>query len=149
MWLAWSQLAVVTPLATEQDYLSARQLRWAIWHALEAALTGTLPHERDRGIIDAWAAQPPLVPQLFDVPWVQPMIPQALSVIARDVIELLRDPFLRGRLRRCASPDCGVPFVDVSRPGQRRWCEDQRCGDRARQRAMRARRNAARERVAA
>lgn len=143
VWLAWCQLAVVAPLAGEQDYLAARQLRWAIWHTLEAVLTDTLPHDRDRAIIDAYAAQPPLVPQLFGEPWVQPAIPQALSTIARDAIDLLRDPFLRGRLRRCESPDCGVPFVDVSRPGRRRWCEDQRCGDRARQKAFRARKRAA------
>lgn len=144
VWLAWSQLAVVTPLASEQDHLAARQLRWAIWHSLEAVLTNTLPHDRDRAIIDAYAAQPPLVPQLFGESWITPVIPQALSTIARDAIELLRDPFLRSRLRRCESPDCGVPFVDVSRPGKRRWCEDQRCGDRARQKAFRARKREAR-----
>jgi predicted RNA-binding Zn ribbon-like protein len=143
VWLAWSQLAVVAPLATDQDHLAARQLRWAIWHALQAVLTDTLPHDRDRAIIDAYAAEPALVPQLFGEPWVKPVITQALATVARDAIELLRDPFLRGRLRRCASPDCGVPFVDVSRPGQRRWCEDQRCGDRARQKAARARRRVA------
>ena len=44
---------------------------------------------------------------------------------------------------RSFDPDCGVPFVDVSRPGRRRWCEDQRCGDRARQKAFRDRRRAA------
>lgn len=142
MWMAWSQLAVNSPLATEQDHLDARRLRWAIWHAVQAVLTDTLPHERDRLVIDEIAAHPPLVPQVFGQPWIQPTVAQALSNVARDAIELLRDPFLRSRLRTCASDDCAVPFVDVSRPGQRRWCEDGRCGDRNRQRQARERRKA-------
>ena len=142
VWLAWSQLAVRAPLATPADHLDARRLRWALWHAIQAVLTDTLPHQRDRLVIDEIAARPPLVPQLFEGQWARPTVSQALSTVARDGIELLRDPFLRERLRTCASDDCGVPFVDVSRPGKRRWCEDSRCGDRNRQRTLRARRRA-------
>ncbi|MDO9354606.1 MAG: CGNR zinc finger domain-containing protein [Solirubrobacteraceae bacterium] len=143
MWFAWSQLAVNAHLATEQDHLDARRLRWATWHAIEAVLTDTIPHERDRAVIDELASRPPLVPQLFGAVWAHPTIAQGLSTVARDAIDLLRDPFLTSRLRRCAADDCGVPFVDVSRPGQRRWCEDARCGDRFRQRRARQRRREA------
>lgn len=34
------------------------------------------------------------------------------------------------RLRRCASPRCGVWFVDTSKGGRRRWCSMARCGNR-------------------
>jgi predicted RNA-binding Zn ribbon-like protein len=139
VWLAWSQLAVVAKEVSPEDHFDARRLRWATWHAIQAVLTDTLPHERDRAVIDELAARPPLVPQLFGETWVEPTASQALSTIARDAITLLRDPFLRSRLRTCESEDCGVPFVDVSRPGQRRWCEDARCGDRNRQKKHRAR----------
>jgi predicted RNA-binding Zn ribbon-like protein len=138
VWLAWSQLAVWTQ-TTPAEYIDARRLRWSIWHAIQAVLTQTIVRVEDRYVIDELAAKPPLVPQLTAESWLEPTTSQALSVVARDAIELLRDPFLAGRLRTCASDDCGVPFVDVSRPGQRRWCEDSRCGDRNRQRRHRER----------
>lgn len=141
VWFAWSQLAVDAE-PTDAEHLDARRLRWAIWHAVQAVLTDTEPFERDRLVIDEIAARPSLVPQLVGAQWVAPTIDQALSTVARDAIELLRDPFLRSRLRTCAAEDCGVPFVDVSRPGRRVWCEDARCGDRNRQRRHRERQKA-------
>jgi predicted RNA-binding Zn ribbon-like protein len=52
---------------------------------------------------------------------------QALSALARDAIDLFAGP-LANRIRTCAAPDCGMLFVDQSRPGSRRWCSMQRCG---------------------
>jgi predicted RNA-binding Zn ribbon-like protein len=144
IWLAWSALALQAPPATIEDHYDARRLRWSTWHAIQAVLTETNVHETDRVVINEIASRPPLVPQLDGPEWANPTVSQALSTIARDAIELLRDPFLRERLRTCASEDCGIPFVDVSRPGRRRWCEDARCGDRHRQRTHRARQREAR-----
>jgi predicted RNA-binding Zn ribbon-like protein len=64
---------------------------------------------------------------------------QALSTLAREMIELLSGPF-SGRIRECASGDCPLVFVDTSRPGARRWCSMERCGNRHKLRALRARR---------
>ncbi|MFG3617196.1 CGNR zinc finger domain-containing protein [Nocardia sp. NPDC047654] len=36
---------------------------------------------------------------------------------------------LSGRIRVCAADDCGLLFVDASRPGRRRWCSMDRCGN--------------------
>jgi predicted RNA-binding Zn ribbon-like protein len=141
VWFAWSQLAVDAE-ASDAEHLDARRLRWAISNAVQAVLTDTEPYEQDRAVIDEIAARPSLIPQLSGDTWVAPTIDQALSTVARDAIELLRDPFLRSRLRTCAAEDCGVPFVDVSRPGRRVWCEDARCGDRNRQRRHRERQRA-------
>ncbi|WP_031259162.1 CGNR zinc finger domain-containing protein, partial [Curtobacterium flaccumfaciens] len=47
------------------------------------------------------------------------------------------------RLSRCSAEDCGLVFYDSSRGGTRRWCSMQRCGNRAKVRAHRARRAAA------
>jgi predicted RNA-binding Zn ribbon-like protein len=55
--------------------------------------------------------------------------PQALSTLAREMIELLSGP-LSGRIRECASDNCPLVFVDSSRPGARRWCAMERCGNR-------------------
>ena len=34
------------------------------------------------------------------------------------------------RIRRCQGVNCAIPFVDTSRPGTRRWCSMDRCGNR-------------------
>lgn len=63
-----------------------------------------------------------------------------LSPVAVSAARLLTeaDP---ARLRQCASPDCGIWFVDTSKAGRRRWCSMTRCGNRAK--AARHRRKAA------
>ncbi|MGW2200325.1 CGNR zinc finger domain-containing protein, partial [Streptosporangium sp. NPDC001682] len=72
--------------------------------------------------------------------WASPVrATQALSTLAREMIELLSGP-LSGRIRECASDDCPLVFVDSSRPGARRWCAMERCGNRHKLRALRARR---------
>jgi hypothetical protein len=72
--------------------------------------------------------------------WAAPVrAAQALSTLAREMIELLSGP-LSGRIRECASGDCPLVFVDTSRPGARRWCAMERCGNRHKLRALRARR---------
>lgn len=62
---------------------------------------------------------------------------QALSTLVRDAIDLFSSP-LAGRIRTCAAEDCGLLFVDTSRPGWRRWCSMERCGDRAKKHTARA-----------
>ncbi|MDQ3738176.1 MAG: CGNR zinc finger domain-containing protein [Actinomycetota bacterium] len=43
------------------------------------------------------------------------------------------------RVRQCASPACVLMFLDVSRSGQRRWCDMATCGNRAKAAAHHAR----------
>ena len=47
-------------------------------------------------------------------------------------------------LRRCANPDCGWVFLDRSRKRNRRWCDMQVCGSRAKANAYYARKRAKR-----
>jgi predicted RNA-binding Zn ribbon-like protein len=53
-----------------------------------------------------------------------------LSTLARDAIDLVTGPYAR-RVRECASDECALLFVDTSRPGRRRWCSMDGCGNRA------------------
>ena len=62
---------------------------------------------------------------------------QALSTIARDAVDLFGD-VNADRIREC-SGDCGIVYLDTSRAATRRWCSMQRCGNRAKVRAHRAR----------
>jgi CGNR zinc finger/Putative stress-induced transcription regulator len=106
-----------------------------------AAVTPLTPAPAGAG---ASAAALPLAPGSDDTGltagWVAPVrATQALSTLAREMIELLSGPF-SGRIRECASGDCPLVFVDTSRPGARRWCSMERCGNRHKLRALRARR---------
>ena len=142
-WLAESSLAVgVTAVAP--DVAAAKRLRRAIWNGAASVVDGGAPAAAELEAINEAAARPPLVPALAGEAreWRDPQPAQALSDIARDAIALFSDPAQRARLRRCESPDCELIFYDSSRPGRRRWCSTERCGDRMRARAYRARHRA-------
>jgi predicted RNA-binding Zn ribbon-like protein len=144
-WLEACQLAVAGVSVTAADLAAAKRLRRAIWNGAEALVDGGAPAAGDVAAINEAAVLPSLVPSLdsaLDRSWREPRVDQALSDIARDAIALLSDPAQRARLRRCASTDCELIFYDASRPGRRRWCSDERCGDRMRARAYRARHRA-------
>jgi predicted RNA-binding Zn ribbon-like protein len=81
--------------------------------------------------VNAFAAAAPPVPAMATDGTVAPSTATAtagLSAIARDAIDLLTGP-LGQRIRVCAAEDCELLFVDASRPGTRRWCSMQRCGN--------------------
>jgi predicted RNA-binding Zn ribbon-like protein len=60
-----------------------------------------------------------------------------LSLLARDALDLVSSPAL-ARVRRCADPTCGALFYDGSRPGHRRWCSMDVCGNRAKKQTLRS-----------
>lgn len=143
-WLAQPPLAaVITVPVTARELTAAKALRQAIWDAAHArAAQRPLPAEAVATINRA-AAAATLIPELAadgtTARWVTPVrTTQALSMLAREMIELLSGP-LSGRIRECASDNCPLVFVDSSRPGTRRWCTMERCGNRHKLRAHRAR----------
>jgi predicted RNA-binding Zn ribbon-like protein len=118
-------------------------------HPVHAAITRIIdelaagaPQPADVAVINAAAAAPPLVPALLPdggTTIVAPTAAAALATLARDAVDLFGGPFAN-RIRICAAADCGLLFVDTSRPGRRRWCSMERCGNRAKIRTHRARR---------
>ena len=144
-WLAQPPTAVVmTVRMTVRDLTAAKALRQAIWETAHArAADRHLPTGAVATINEA-ATAPPLVPELATdgttAGWAPPVrSAQVLSTLAREMIDLLSGP-LSGRIRECASDTCPLVFVDSSRPGARRWCSMERCGNRHKLRALRARR---------
>ncbi|NJP88251.1 CGNR zinc finger domain-containing protein [Nonomuraea sp. FMUSA5-5] len=136
--------AVVTAPVTESELAAAKALRQAIWVAAHARAADRPVPAAAIAAINRAAAEAPLVPGLgadgTSTAWQPPVrAAQALSTMAREMIELLSGPFA-GRIRECASDDCPLVFVDTSRPGARRWCSMERCGNRHKLRALRARR---------
>ena len=144
-WLAEPPLsATLASAPAAGDLTAAKTLRQAIWEAAHArADRRPLPPAAVTAINRA-AAAPPLVPELAadgtTVTWAAPVrVTHALSTLAREMIDLLSGP-LADRIRECAGDHCPLVFVDSSRPNARRWCAMERCGNRHKLRALRARR---------
>src|SRR5258707_9868234 len=144
-WLAQPPLAaVMTVPVTARELASAKALRQAIWDAAHArAARHPLPAGAVATINQA-AAAAPLVPELATTGttagWATPVrAKQALSALAREMIDLLSGPLSR-RIREFAIDDCPLVFVDSSRPGARPWGVMERCGNRHKLRALRSRR---------
>jgi predicted RNA-binding Zn ribbon-like protein len=144
-WLAEPPLSAVMSVPVKLgDLTAAKTLRQAIWDAAHARAAGRRLPAEAIATINAAATAPPLVPELATdgttAGWAAPVrAGQALSTLAREMIDLLSGP-LSGRIRECATDNCPLIFVDSSRPGARRWCAMERCGNRHKLRALRARR---------
>lgn len=133
--------------ATERELSDALGLRTAI---ASLALNTLRRHFRDAADIDIlnlFAAMPDVPPVLAggsrQAGASRLRVQHGLSSIARDAIRLLSDDNpsdpSSARIRQCSADDCDLVYVDTSRSGNRRWCSMQRCGNRAKVRAHRAR----------
>ncbi|MBW8482150.1 CGNR zinc finger domain-containing protein [Actinomadura sp. PM05-2] len=60
-----------------------------------------------------------------------------LSLVARDALDLVATGAV-ARVRVCAGEGCAALFYDGSRPGTRRWCSMDTCGNRAKKQTLRA-----------
>lgn len=67
------------------------------------------------------------------------LLDRPLWALARSAGDLLRSEDDRRRVRECGSATCEWLFIDRSRNHTRRWCDMSDCGNRAKQRRMRAR----------
>lgn len=144
-WLVEASLLEAAPPVEPGELDDARRLRESIYRLAKRAGRGR-PDRRDVRELNRWAAQPPLAPRLAGdgrtVTWVADRpVAAALATLARDAAELLSGP-LATRVRECAAADCALLFVDTSRPGQRRWCSMDACGNRVKTAAYRRRRAA-------
>ena len=142
----WLQEAGVRPVPTSLDTAdveAARALRESIYALAHDRIAGRRPSRAHTATLNAAAAQPDPAPALTAdgrIAWAADApASAALSRVARDAIELLTGTSA-ARLRECAARDCAFLFVDTSRPGRRRWCASDRCGNREHVREHRRRR---------
>ena len=128
--------------ATDGDLRDATMLRSALAAAATSASRGETVEPRVVDVINLFAATPDVPPSLAggtrQAGRTRARVSQLLSSIAREAVELF-DAEHAGRIRECAADDCGLVFYDESRSNNRRWCSMQRCGNRAKVRAHRAR----------
>jgi predicted RNA-binding Zn ribbon-like protein len=129
--------------ARSRDLFDALALRDAIARLALAAGRGEPRRSADIDVVNLYAATPDIPPALDggsrQAGRSVQTVGQALSTIARDAVDCF-GPANEGRVRRCAG-DCGIVYLDTSRAASRRWCSMQRCGNRAKVRAHRARKS--------
>jgi predicted RNA-binding Zn ribbon-like protein len=142
-WFAQAGLCATPVAVTGDDLALAHGLREAVYRLITARLRDAELPAADVDTVNTAAAHPERAPQLTPdglLRWVSRRpVAEALAAVARDCIDLLTGP-VTGRLRECAAPDCVFLFLDTSRPGTRRWCATNRCGNREHVRQHRSRR---------
>ncbi|WP_409470270.1 CGNR zinc finger domain-containing protein [Streptomyces sp. HC307] len=142
-WAGHSRLSAGLDLNVTEDELErARALRNTLFLLTADRAHGRPLQQRHLEVVNAAAALPPLVARLTPDgtrAWAPGATgTQLLSTVARDAIDLFTGLYA-DRIRECAAHDCFLLFVDTSRPGRRRWCAMEHCGNRAKVRAHRAR----------
>lgn len=143
---AWAERSRLTPTPVLEisaaEVAGVRELRDALFRAVLAHLEGKLFPPGDLAVINAAAALPPLAPAITPAGaqcWAgNPGGTHLAATVARDAVALLTGPFA-DRIRTCAAEDCHLVYVDTSRPGRRRWCSMEHCGNRHKVRALRLR----------
>lgn len=131
----WRERFGVDVPVSRADYARARELRKRIAQSVIAVSHGQQIPAEASSSIDAWAARPDVPPQLMAEPPVT--VERLLATIGRAAVTALSQT---DRVRVCGASDCAVMYLDTSRSGNRAWCSMQRCGNRHKVRALRARR---------
>ncbi|RKN43799.1 CGNR zinc finger domain-containing protein [Streptomyces hoynatensis] len=144
-WAGRSRLSPTPELRISPDEVAqARRVRDALCRVVLAHVRGEPHPPGDVAAVNEAAARPALAPALGPSGtrrWAgTPDGTQLLATVARDAVELLSGPYGH-RVRVCAAEDCHLLYVDTSRPGRRRWCSMEHCGNRHKVRALRARRS--------
>jgi predicted RNA-binding Zn ribbon-like protein len=140
---AWlrERFPVAVGAARSRDLFDAMSLRDAIGRMALSAARDEPVRAQDIDLVNLYAATPDIPPALAggsrQAGRSVQTVGQALSTIARDAVDLF-DPANADRIREC-NGDCGIVYLDTSRAATRRWCSMQRCGNRAKVRAHRAR----------
>ncbi|GAA1440269.1 CGNR zinc finger domain-containing protein [Leifsonia poae] len=132
----------VAPTAGEREFTDAGTLRSSIGRLARQASDGDGLAPDDIDIVNLFAAMPDIPPVLAgggrQAGRSNARPHQALGTVARDAVRLFGAE-AGGRIRECSADDCRLVYLDTSRSGNRRWCSMQRCGNRAKVRAHRAR----------
>lgn len=128
---------------TDDDLVTAIEVREAIYRTATARLDGHQPRPADVELLNAQASQPRLTPRLLSNGTTsrEGTAPQLLASLAADLLDLLAGPEI-DNVKRCAHPNCSLLYVDSSRAKNRQWCGMATCGNKVKVQAFRARQRA-------
>ncbi|MFF3446646.1 CGNR zinc finger domain-containing protein [Streptomyces sp. NPDC002667] len=133
------------PVPPAAVLVRARELREAV-HTLLTAARGdggaaTCP-AAERELLNTAATAATPVPRLDEtgatVYGAEDPVGAVLADIARDAVMLAASPAL-AQVRACSGPACAAWFLDTSRPGNRRWCSMETCGNKSKKSTWRTR----------
>ncbi|WP_037780618.1 CGNR zinc finger domain-containing protein [Streptomyces sp. HGB0020] len=118
---------------------SLHELRTAAFDIASSAVDGHAPAPQAIALVNRLARIHPPAPQMeltADGPRSSPdsellTAQELLSVIARDLIDLMSDDARRSRMRACAGETCRMIYVDTPGGRPRKWCSMRRCGNQA------------------
>jgi predicted RNA-binding Zn ribbon-like protein len=142
-WCVEAGLIAKTRAVRDDQVDAARRLRETLFRLVTAALAGARPNPIDLHLLNAAARTQAFIPQLTAIgephEWASDQPYEALiATVARDAIDLLSGTAL-ARVRKCADAHCSILFFDTSRPGKRRWCSMNGCGNKVKKAAYRKR----------
>jgi predicted RNA-binding Zn ribbon-like protein len=126
----------------------ARELREAVYQMITAARgpggAASCPGDARRRVneVAALPVPSPRMDETGKLTWqASAPVPATLALIARDALDLVTSEAIT-RVHDCANPGCRAMFLDSSRPGTRRWCSMNTCGNQAKKTTLRARHTA-------
>ncbi len=144
-----ADLARRNPQAAGDMLHAAIELREALYRIFTAYTDGKAPAAGDLGLLNRALAH--AMPHLqlaadehgFHWEWhaAAPDLGRMLWPVARSAAELLTSDDL-ARVRECAGEHCNWLFIDRSKNHSRRWCDMQECGNVAKVRRFRSRKQA-------
>ncbi|MEU9808932.1 ABATE domain-containing protein [Mycobacterium sp. NPDC050853] len=119
------------------DLTAAKALRECIHRAGAAVADGGQIVAADVRALNALSrnGNPYRVLEKGEVRWRGASTADALSVIAADAIYTLGGPG-RDRVKACSDEHCHGLYVDTTRANNRRWCNMNTCGNRAKKAAL-------------
>lgn len=144
-WCAGVGIAVAGDVQPASLLAALREARETLWEVLEAHLRHEHARPEPLRRVNDWARAALPAPRLVngvDGPVALPPtlgLDGVLSLIARDILDILADPERRGLLRQCDSSDCRMVYLVTPGARERRWCSMSQCGNRAKAAAHRAR----------
>jgi predicted RNA-binding Zn ribbon-like protein len=128
---------------TDDDLVTAIEVREAIYRTAIARLDDRQPQQADVDLLNEQASQPRLTPRLLPTGATcrEGTATQLIASLAADLLDLLAGPDI-DNVKRCAHPNCSLLYVDSSRAKSRHWCGMATCGNKVKVQAFRARQRA-------
>jgi predicted RNA-binding Zn ribbon-like protein len=146
-WLTAAGLSGAAPVLGYEQLHGAREVRESIRCVLAANAAGRSPGAGDLEPLRAAAGT--CVPRFEVDPsgrvHIEPSPGSGSEIAWTRLLLVIRDAQADGtwqRLKACENHECGWAFYDRSRGGRGRWCEMSVCGNRMKNRSLRARRRA-------
>jgi len=138
--------ATAFPAAADRVVASLKELRFCLWHLVDAIERGKLPKPAHLSLVNDWACRLALSQNIvFRGHKIHFALYPDISVldlpglrITATALAFLMDPPAK-RIKTCAGDGCGWKFIDKSKNQSRRWCDMAVCGNLEKARHYRSR----------